>query len=290
MTAGAKKLFDIAEAFCKKVPCETSVAMVYARPLASGRWSTVSASDDPATVGEAAIRVLVGPEEKAGDETSVTENFFNQLSAEDIQNLARAIAKANRLGDLRPDANPYESLGELILLKRQESRNEVQRLIDQARSSTLLGPAFTSPAKLPDLHTPDFGNTPMHRAAEASEEAAAHMKAGILLWEQQQKADKQAAADNQALSEANLAVARSSLKTSRLTMWLTVVLAVITQLFQCDQNGRSERGAAEERAKQTETETQRHKDTLRVMKEQLAAQQQLLMQQAEKPQPTKKKP
>ena len=285
MTEGTKKLFDIAEAFCKKVPCETSVAMVYARPLASGRWSTVSASDDPVAVGEAAIRVLIGPGEKAGDETSTSDNFFNQLSAEDIQNLARAIAKVNRLGDLRPDANPYESLGELILLKRQESRDEVQRLIEQAQSATLLGPAFTSITKLPELHIPDFRNTPMNRAAEASEEAATHMKVGLLLWEQQQEADKQTAADNKAQSEANLAVARSSLKTARLTMWLTVGLAAITQLFQCDQSSRSERGAAEERVKQAETEKQRHEATMLVLKEQLFAQHKLLAQKEQKPRP-----
>lgn len=289
MTEGAKKPFDFAEAFCKKVPCNTSEALVYARPLASGRWSTVSASDDPATVGEAAIRVLTGPQEKAGDETPLAKDLFDRLLPADIQNLAHAVAKVNRLGELRADATPYESLGELILLKRQESRNEVQRLIDQARTATLLGPAFTSITTQPELHTPDFRNTPMNRAAEASEEAAAQIKAGLLLWEQQQEADKQAAAESKAQSEANLAVARSSLKTARLTMWLTVLLAVMSSLVQCVQNSGAERVAAEDRAKQAEIENQRHEATLWVLKELLAAQQQVLTQLAKKAAPEQKK-
>lgn len=274
-----KKQLDLAEDISKIIPCQTNVGVVYARPLRSGKWSTVSASDEPPTIGEAAIRALTGPEEKAGDETRLDDESFSRLSSDDIQNLAHAVAKVNLLGDLRDGITPYVGLGELILLKRQETKKEVQRLIDQARSSTLFGGAFSSTTKLPGLHAPDFRNTPIDRAATASEQTAEQIQAGLLLWEQQLEADKQTAVEFKEQAQLNLAIAQISLRTARLTMWVTIGLALIALTVQIGQTLWTERGSAEERTKQEETARLRHEATIQVLREQLSAQQRLISQQ-----------
>lgn len=280
MKEDAKKPFDLYEEFAKKTPVQTSQGIVYARPLGSSRWSSISSSDDAATLGEAALRALTGPEEKAGDETALSDDVFERLSPDDLQNLANSVAKANRIGDLPAGRPPAEGLGDLILASQQKTRDEVQRLIDQARSSTLLGNARQGPLVVPDLHTPDFGSMPIHRAAAASEQTAEHIEAGLLLWQQQLEADKQAAAESKAQSEKNLAVAQDSLRTARRTMGWTVGLALLALAVQIGLTLWTERGSAEERTKQAETERLRHEATIQVLREQLSAQQQLIAQQA----------
>lgn len=279
MKEDAKKPFDLYEEFAKKTPVQTSQGTVYARPLGSSRWSSISSSDDAATLGEAALRVLAGPEEKTGDETALSDDVFERLSPDDLQNLASSVAKANRLGDLPAGRPPAEGLGDLILASQQKTRDEVQRLIDQARSSTLLGNARQGPLVVPDLHTPDFGSMPIHRAAAASEQTAEQIEAGLLLWQEQMEADKKAAAESKAQAEQNLTVARDSLRTARRTMGWTVGLALLALAVQIGLTLWTERGSAEERTKQEETARLRHEATIRVLREQLSAQQQLIPQQ-----------
>ena len=234
------------------------------------------------TGNEAALRVLTGPEEKTGNETALRDDVFERLSPDDLQNLASAVANANRLGDLPAGRSPAEGLGDLILASQQKTRDEMQRLIDQARSSTLLGNARQGPLMIPDLHTPDSGSMPGNRTAAASEQAAEHIEAGLLLWQQQLEADKQAAAESKAQSEENIAVARKSQRIAQWSMWITIVVAVIT----VGQSFWSTKDGDEERAKQEETARLRHEATIQVLREQLSAQQQLISQKS--PTPPKK--
>ena len=281
MNEDAKPL-DLFEEFAKKTPVQTSQGTVYARPLGSGRWSSISGSADAATLGKAALRVLTGPEEKTGNEAALRDDVFERLSPDDLQNLASAVANANRLGDLPAGRSPAEGLGDLILASQQKTRDEMQRLIDQARSSTLLGNARQGPLMIPDLHTPDSGSMPGNRTAAASEQAAEHIEAGLLLWQQQLEADKQAAAESKAQSEENIAVARKSQRIAQWSMWITIVVAVIT----VGQSFWSTKDGDEERAKQEETARLRHEATIQVLREQLSAQQQLISQKS--PTPPKK--
>ena len=274
MNEDAKPL-DLCEEFVQKTPVQTSQGTVYARPLGNGRWSSISGSADAATLGKAALRVLTGPEEKTGNEAALRDDVFERLSPDDLQNLASAVAKANRLGGLPAGKTPIDGLGELILKRRNE-------LIDQARSSTLLGNARQGPLMIPDLHTPDSGSMPGNRTAAASEQAAEHIEAGLLLWQQQLEADKQAAAESKAQSEENIAVARKSQRIAQWSMWITIVVAVIT----VGQSFWSTKDGDEERAKQEETARLRHEATIQVLREQLSAQQQLISQKS--PTPPKK--
>lgn len=275
MNEDAKPL-DLCEEFAKKTPVQTSQGTVYARPLGSGRWSSISSSADAATLGQAALRALTGPEEKTGDETALSDDVFERLSPDDLQNLARAVANANQLGDLPAGKTPIDGLGELILKRRNE-------LIDQARSSTLLGNAglFHSPTP-PNLKMPDYASMPGNRTAAASEQTAEHIAEGLLLWQQQLEANKQAAAESKAQSEENLAVARKSQRIAQWSMWITIVVAVIT----VGQSFWSTKDGDEERAKQEETARLRHETTIQVLREQLSAQQQLISQKS--PTPPKK--
>ena len=282
MKEDAKKPLDLDEEFVQKTPVQTSQGTVYARPLGNGRWSSISGSADAATLGKAALRVLTGPEEKTGNETALRDDVFERLSPDDLQNLASAVANANRLGDLPAGRSPAEGLGDLILASQQKTRDEMQRLIDQARSSTLLGNARQGPLMIPDLHTPDSGSMPGNRTAAASEQAAEHIEAGLLLWQQQLEADKQAAAESKAQSEENIAVARKSQRIAQWSMWITIVVAVIT----VGQSFWSTKDGDEERAKQEETARLRHEATIQVLREQLSAQQQLISQKS--PTPPKK--
>ena len=199
-----KKLLDLAEAFSKKIPCQTSVGVVYARPLTSGKWSTVSASDEAPTIGEAAIRALTGTEEKADDEAALSDNVFSRLSPGDIQDLASSVAKANRLGDLPAGKTPIEGLGELILKKRAADLEAAKQLREKILSSAFAGLETSTaqrlrgqldgmdairasikqsgipvsnhlPMSVPKLYTPDPKTTPMGRAATASELTATHV-------------------------------------------------------------------------------------------------------------------
>ena len=199
-----KKLLDLAEAFSKKIPCQTSVGVVYARPLTSGKWSTVSASDEAPTIGEAAIRALTGTEEKADDEAALSDNVFSRLSPGDIQDLASSVAKANRLGDLPAGITPIEGLGELILKKRAADLEAAKQLREKILSSAFAGLETSTaqrlrsqldgmdslraaikqsnipvsnhlPMSVPKLHIPDLETTPMGRAATASELTATHV-------------------------------------------------------------------------------------------------------------------
>ena len=281
MNEDAKPL-DLCEEFVQKTPVQTSQGTVYARPLGDGRWSSISGSADAATLGKAALRVLTGPEEKTGNEAALRDDVFERLSPDDLQNLASAVANANRLGDLPAGRSPAEGLGDLILASQQKTRDEMQRLIDQARSSTLLGNARQGPLMIPDLHTPDSGSMPGNRTAAASEQAAEHIEAGLLLWQQQLEADKQAAAESKAQSEENIAVARKSQRIAQWSMWITIVVAVIT----VGQSFWSTKDGDEERAKQEETARLRHEATIQVLREQLSAQQQLISQKS--PTPPKK--
>ena len=281
MNEDAKPL-DLCEKFVQKTPVQTSQGTVYARPLGNGRWSSISGSADAATLGKAALRVLTGPEEKTGNEAALRDDVFERLSPDDLQNLASAVANANRLGDLPAGRSPAEGLGDLILASQQKTRDEMQRLIDQARSSTLLGNARQGPLMIPDLHTPDSGSMPGNRTAAASEQAAEHIEAGLLLWQQQLEADKQAAAESKAQSEENIAVARKSQRIAQWSMWITIVVAVIT----VGQSFWSTKDGDEERAKQEETARLRHEATIQVLREQLSAQQQLISQKS--PTPPKK--
>ncbi len=276
------KPLDLCEEFVQKTPVQTSQGTVYARPLGNGRWSSISGSADAATLGKAALRVPTGPEEKTGNETALRDDVFERLSPDDLQNLASAVAKANRLGGLPAGRSPAEGLGDLILARQQKTRDEMQRLIDQARSSTLLGKARQGPLMIPDLHTPDSGSMPGNRTAAASEQAAEHIEAGLLLWQQQLEADKQAAAESKAQSEENIAVARKSQRIAQWSMWITIVVAVIT----VGQSFWSTKDGDEERAKQEETARLRHEATIQVLREQLSAQQQLISQKS--PTPPKK--
>ena len=280
MKEDAKKPLDLDEEFVQKTPVQTSQGTVYARPLGSGRWSSISSSDDAAKLGEAALRVLTGPEEKTGDETPLRDDVFERLSPDDLQNLASAVANANQLGDLPAGKTPNDGLGELILKRRNE-------LIDQARSSTLLGNAglFHSPTA-PNLNMPDYASMPGNRTAAASEQAAELIAEGLRLWQQQLEANKQAAAESKAQSEKNLAVAQDSLRTARRTMVWTVGLALVALAVQIGLTLWTERGSAEERTKQAETERLRHEATIQVLREQLSAQQQLISQKS--PTPPKK--
>lgn len=282
MKEDAKKPLDLDEEFVQKTPVQTSQGTVYARPLGNGRWSSISGSADAATLGKAALRVLTGPEEKTGNEAALRDDVFERLSPDDLQNLASAVANANRLGDLPAGRSPAEGLGDLILASQQKTRDEMQRLIDQARSSTLLGNARQGPLMIPDLHTPDSGSMPGNRTAAASEQAAEHIEAGLLLWQQQLEADKQAAAESKAQSEENIAVARKSQRIAQWSMWITIVVAVIT----VGQSFWSTKDGDEERAKQEETARLRHEATIQVLREQLSAQQQLISQKS--PTPPKK--
>ena len=282
MKEDAKKPLDLYEEFFQKTPVQTSQGTVYARPLGDGRWSSISGSADAATLGKAALRVLTGPEEKTGNEAALRDDVFERLSPDDLQNLASAVANANRLGDLPAGRSPAEGLGDLILASQQKTRDEMQRLIDQARSSTLLGNARQGPLMIPDLHTPDSGSMPGNRTAAASEQAAEHIEAGLLLWQQQLEADKQAAAESKAQSEENIAVARKSQRIAQWSMWITIVVAVIT----VGQSFWSTKDGDEERAKQEETARLRHEATIQVLREQLSAQQQLISQKS--PTPPKK--
>ena len=275
MTEDAKPL-DLYEEFAKKTPVQTSQGTVYARPLGNGRWSSISGSADAATLGKAALRVLTGPEEKTGNETALRDDVFERLSPDDLQNLASAVAKANRLGGLPAGKTPIDGLGELILKRRNE-------LIDQARSSTLLGNAglFHSPTA-PNLNMPDYASMPGNRTAAASEQAAEHIAEGLRLWQQQLEANKQAAAESKAQSEENLAVTRKSQRIAQWSMWITIAVAVIT----VGQSFWSTKDGDEERAKQEETARLRHEATIQVLREQLSAQQQLISQKS--PTPPKK--
>ena len=279
MNEDAKSL-DLYEEFFQKTPVQTSQGTVYARPLGDGRWSSISGSADAAKLGKAALRVLTGPEEKTGDETPLRDDVFERLSPDDLQNLASAVAKANRLGGLPAGKTPIDGLGELILKRRNE-------LIDQARSSTLLGNAglFHSPTA-PNLNMPDYASMPGNRTAAASEQAAELIAEGLRLWQQQLEANKQAAAESKAQSEKNLAVAQDSLRTARRTMVWTVGLALVALAVQIGLTLWTERGSAEERTKQAETERLRHEATIQVLREQLSAQQQLISQKS--PTPPKK--
>lgn len=279
MTEDAKPL-DLYEEFAKKTPVQTSQGTVYARPLGNGRWSSISGSADAATLGKAALRALTGPKEKTGNETALRDDVFERLSPDDLQNLASAVANANQLGDLPAGKTPIDGLGELILKRRNE-------LIDQARSSTLLGNAglFHSPTA-PNLNMPDYASMPGNRTAAASEQAAELIAEGLRLWQQQLEANKQAAAESKAQSEKNLAVAQDSLRTARRTMVWTVGLALVALAVQIGLTLWTERGSAEERTKQAETERLRHEATIQVLREQLSAQQQLISQKS--PTPPKK--
>ncbi len=275
MNEDAKPL-DLFEEFAKKTPVQTSQGTVYARPLGSGRWSSISSSADAATLGKAALRALTGPKEKTGDETALSDDVFERLSPDDLQNLASAVAKANQLGGLPAGKTPIDGLGELILKRRNE-------LIDQARSSTLLGNAglFHSPTA-PNLNMPDYASMPGNRTAAASEQAAEHIAEGLRLWQQQLEANKQAAAESKAQSEENLAVTRKSQRIAQWSMWITIAVAVIT----VGQSFWSTKDGDEERAKQEETARLRHEATIQVLREQLSAQQQLISQKS--PTPPKK--
>lgn len=275
MNEDAKPL-DLYEEFVQKTPVQTSQGTVYARPLGSGRWSSISSSDDAAKLGEAALRVLTGPEEKTGNETALSNDVFERLSPDDLQNLASAVANANQLGDLPAGKTPNDGLGELILKRRNE-------LIDQARSSTLLGNAglFHSPTA-PNLNMPNYASMPGNRTAAASEQAAELIAEGLRLWQQQLEANKQAAAESKAQSEKNLAVARKSQRIAQWSMWITIAVAVIT----VGQSFWSTKDGDEERAKQEETARLRHEATIQVLREQLSAQQQLISQKS--PTPPKK--
>lgn len=275
MNEDAKPL-DLYEEFVQKTPVQTSQGTVYARPLGSGRWSSISSSDDAAKLGEAAWRVLTGPEEKTGNETALSNDVFERLSPDDLQNLASAVANANQLGDLPAGKTPNDGLGELILKRRNE-------LIDQARSSTLLGNAglFHSPTA-PNLNMPNYASMPGNRTAAASEQAAELIAEGLRLWQQQLEANKQAAAESKAQSEKNLAVARKSQRIAQWSMWITIAVAVIT----VGQSFWSTKDGDEERAKQEETARLRHEATIQVLREQLSAQQQLISQKS--PTPPKK--
>lgn len=290
MKEEAKKPVDFFKKFAKKTPVQTSQGIVYTRPLMNGRWSSISSSDDAATVGEAVLRALTGPEEKTGDETVLTDDVFEYLSSDDIQNLASSVAKANGLGDLPAEKPPAEGLGELILTSQQKTRDAMQRVIDQTRSSILLGNTWSSDLKIPDLNIPDFSNSPINRAAAASEQAAEQTAAGLLLWKQQLESDKQAAAESKKQAEENIAVAKASQKIAeksqqiaQKSMWVTIGVALVTLAAQIGQFFWSERGTAEERAQQAETERLRHEATLQVLREQLSAQQQLLSTQPHTP-------
>ena len=280
MKEDAKKPLDLDEEFVQKTPVQTSQGTVYARPLGNGRWSSISGSADAATLGKAALRVLTGPEEKTGNETALRDDVFERLSPDDLQNLASAVANANQLGGLPAGKTPIDGLGELILKRRNE-------LIDQARSSTLLGNAglFHSPTA-PNLNMPDYASMPGNRTAAASEQAAELIAEGLRLWQQQLEANKQAAAESKAQSEKNLAVAQDSLRTARRTMVWTVGLALVALAVQIGLTLWTERGSAEERTKQAETERLRHEATIQVLREQLSAQQQLISQKS--PTPPKK--
>lgn len=275
MNEDAKPL-DLYEEFVQKTPVQTSQGTVYARPLGSGRWSSISSSADAATLGKAALRALTGPKEKTGDETALSDDVFERLSPDDLQNLASAVAKANQLGGLPAGKTPIDGLGELILKRRNE-------LIDQARSSTLLGNAglFHSPTA-PNLNMPDYASMPGNRTAAASEQAAEHIAEGLRLWQQQLEANKQAAAESKAQSEENLAVTRKSQRIAQWSMWITIAVAVIT----VGQSFWSTKDGDEERAKQEETARLRHEATIQVLREQLSAQQQLISQKS--PTPPKK--
>ena len=286
MKEDAKKPLDLDEEFVQKTPVQTSQGTVYARPLGNGRWSSISSSADAAKLGKAALRVLTGPEEKTGNEAALRDDVFERLSPDDLQNLASAVANANRLGDLPAGRSPAEGLGDLILASQQKTRDEMQRLIDQPRSSTLLGNARQGPLMMPDLHTPDSGSMPGNRTAAASEQAAELIGEGLRLWQQQLEANKQAAAESKAQSEKNLAVAQDSLRTARRTMVWTVGLALVALAVQIGLTLWTERGSAEERTKQAETERLRHEATIQVLREHLSAQQQLISQKS--PTPPKK--
>ena len=283
MKEDAKKPLDLDEEFVQKTPVQTSQGTVYARPLGNGRWSSISGSADAATLGKAALRVLTGPEEKTGNEAALRDDVFERLSPDDLQNLASAVAKANRLGGLPAGRSPAEGLGDLILARQQKTRDEMQRLIDQARSSTLLGNAglFHSPTA-PNLNMPDYASMPGNRTAAASEQAAELIAEGLRLWQQQLEANKQAAAESKAQSEENIAVARKSQRIAQWSMWITIVVAVIT----VGQSFWSTKDGDEERAKQEETARLRHEATIQVLREQLSAQQQLISQKS--PTPPKK--
>ena len=62
-------------------------------------------------------------------------------------------------------------------------------------------------------------------------------------------------------------------------MWVTIGIAVATMALQIGQYVWSEIGSAEERTKQEETARLRHEVTIKVLREQLSAQQQRLAQQ-----------
>lgn len=163
---------------------------------------------------------------------------------------------------------------------------------------------------LPRLHIPDSETTPMGRAAIASELTAAHVAnvadqtANLVLkmseltdtfivealpeWRQQLVAEREAATESNAKAVENLTVATKSLKTAQRTLWVTIGIAVATMVVQIGQYIWSERGAAEERAKQDETEKMQHEATLQVLREQLSAQQQLLSTQPHTPLPKNK--
>lgn len=204
MNEDTKKPFDLFEEFAKKTQVHTSQGIVYARPLGSGRWSSISSSDDAATLGEAALRALTGPEEKAGDETALSDEVFNRLSPGDIQDLASSVAKANRLGDLPAGKTPIEGLGELILKKRAADLEAAKQLREKILSSAFAGLETSTaqrlrgqldgmdairasikqsgipvsnhfPMPVPKLYTPDPETTPMGRAATASELTATHV-------------------------------------------------------------------------------------------------------------------
>lgn len=206
MNEDAKPL-DLYEEFVQKTPVQTSQGTVYARPLESGRWSSISSSADAATLGEAALRALTGPEEKTGDETALSDDVFERLSPDDLQNLASSVAKANQLGDLPAGKTPIDRLGELILKKQAADLEAAKQLRETLLSSAFVGLETSTAQKLrgqldemdsiraaikqsrqisippsnhgqepvPKLHIPDPETTPMERAATASELTATHV-------------------------------------------------------------------------------------------------------------------
>lgn len=203
MNEDAKPL-DLCEEFAKKTPVQTSQGTVYARPLGSGRWSSISSSADAATLGRAALRALTGPEKVTGDESALSDDVFERLSPYDLQNLASAVAKVNGLGDLPSGKTPVEGLGELILKKQAADLEAAKLLREKVLSSAFAGLEISTaqrlrdqlsgmdairtaikqssipvgnhlPMSVPKLHIPDLETTPMGRAATASELTATHV-------------------------------------------------------------------------------------------------------------------
>lgn len=132
----------------KKETIVTSKGTLYARYLSAGDLEPFSkylnkkdkSEVDLAALGKLSIQTLVGPDEGNKD-IPMSNEVFDTLTAEDIENIAAAVAKAND-AKLTITGNALSSLGEAIFSQWADSAKQISEL--SSRINRTLNSNFAS--------------------------------------------------------------------------------------------------------------------------------------------------